>query len=123
MANHLYSVGRIVDLYSEPSARAQALIFDRHTGEYGGPEYKVYMVLDNGELSAREFSIKESNILGLAATGSDHYELAKVQIPFEGKRWVISREGDSPFGTYRTKKEARVDARAYGLKLTDVGEK
>lgn len=48
------------------------------------------------------------------------FQLQKIRFPFEGNKWVISRDGDSPFGMYDTKKEALKDAREFGLKLEQV---
>lgn len=43
-------------------------------------------------------------------------KILKVNLPFEGTKWIIDLHGDV-FGTYATKAEAVRDARDFGLTI------
>ena len=46
------------------------------------------------------------------------YRIKKIELPFEGSKWVIEGDKDSGyFGTYSTKKAALEDAKEFGLKI------
>ena len=49
------------------------------------------------------------------------YTLTKIRVPFEGWQWMLAAADgrSSPFGIYKTKRAAKADAKAHGLKVRE----
>jgi len=56
---------------------------------------------------------------------STTYKYVKTNMPFEGKKWLIvdaENRMSSPFGMYNTKKDAKNDAKEFGLRMVGQEE-